>query len=618
MKRILICIMLTLSAAVCSAQTSTQINPGRINWALNPNTAVTAKDVIPNNTPYIDVRSYGATGNGTTDDSAAIQAAVTASTALGQCVFFPATPNGYVINTPVGLTGAQCLEGVNGSAFLGVGTIIKPLTAAFVTASPLTQEQDVTIRDFHFIGGTNPIDLGEFQSVHLYDIMFQDFTGWGFSHVRGERHELRNITCWHHTVSAQGCISLADETHSIFAAQYAAAGFNDQWWDRSLIDHVFDLGDNSTTLTDQYVIWSDAGSPGHSSNGELSNTNLRWILGMNAGQTSVVRSYSVGLTEFHNIATDGIGTSTTPVGRVFDVEGFFKYSSLDGFYPTYSSNSYWTTAAYFAGGFFGSTIKNCSLGGNNTSTFGLYFQANYGSYGEIIGCDGAYYNNTTSQLWRNEISITGSTLNPVNASGGVNLIDITNQGAAITLMNDNAGANAATSAFRIIHATGLGNQQQTFSVQPTGASFDSGVATFGTTGVLKYSTDTGLSRLSAGTLVIGNGTAGDYSGSLQAGAFKSVGTTGYNSYFYGTSVSLSDLSGLFWSSAADGNGTKDTSIARCGAGAICVGNGTGGNTSGTVKASSFYTTGAGYTGTKTAGSCVFTISGGIITNVTGC
>jgi hypothetical protein len=280
---------------------------------------------------------------------------------------------------------------------------------------------------------------------------------------------------------------------------------------------VFDIGDNSTTLTDQYVLWSNGGGAGGV--GGLSNTNVRWLMGHRAGQSGIVRNYNVQLSEFHDIASDTIGTPTTPVPIVFDVEGYFEYSTLDGLYPRFSSNSYWTTGAYFKGLFLGSTVKNCEVGGDNSTTYGLRFSGNYGSYGQISGCDGAYYNDAANPLWRNYITITGSQMSPSNAAGEISLVDQTNQGASITLMNDSPGANAATSAFKVIHATGLGNSVQTFSVQPTGASFDSGAATFGANGVLKYSTDTGLSRIGAGQLAVGNGTAGDSSGRLQAGNF---------------------------------------------------------------------------------------------------
>ena len=451
---------------------------------------------------------------GVTDTQPAFQMAIKTAHATGTCVTVP--PGKYKLSSPITLSGGECISGQNGSYLKGA-TVLLPATAAFATAAPLKTLVNVTIRDFTIRGGTNAIDLGLFHGINLSDILCQDQSGWCISHVRGERHEIRNITCWHHTMAGQGCISVADRNNSIFAPTYVAAGWTDQWWDRSIIDHVFDIGD-SYSISDKYTFWSNGGTPGMSG-GALSNTNARWIMAHHAGQQGVFRAYNVQLSEFHNIATDNIGQSGSPVPIVFDVEGFFLYSTLDGFYPRFSGNSHWTTGAYFKRSFRGSTVQNCSVGGDNKSTYGLRFGQDYGNYGEIIACDGSYYNEATNALWRSNISITGSTLTPVNSSAAVNLFDETNTGAAVTLMADNRGETAATSSFKVIHASGHGGSTQTFSVGPDGASFDSHKASFpGANGVLAFGGDTGLSRSGSGKLVVGDGSAGDSSGSIIAGS----------------------------------------------------------------------------------------------------
>jgi hypothetical protein len=79
------------------------------------------------------------------------------------------------------------------------------------------------------------------------------------------------------------------------------------------------------------------------------------------------------------------------------------------------------------------------------------------------------------------------------------------------------------------------------------------------------------------------------------------------------------LSTITFSSSDVRSGTEDVGIGRTAVGELSVGNGTVGDASSAVKATQFRTpTGNGFTGTKTAGSCVLTISGGIITNVSGC
>jgi len=72
--------------------------------------------------PWVDVRAYGAVGDATTDDAAAIQAAIDAAIALngtnkrGGVVFFP--PGQYLINTALTINGASdiTLAGAGGHA----------------------------------------------------------------------------------------------------------------------------------------------------------------------------------------------------------------------------------------------------------------------------------------------------------------------------------------------------------------------------------------------------------------------------------------------------------------------------------------------------------------------
>src|SRR5438128_2639774 len=69
-----------------------------------------AGDLLDKGTQVFNVLAYGATGNGTTDDTTAIQSAITAAAAVQGTVFFPA--NSYLtssaLNVPTGVrfTGA--------------------------------------------------------------------------------------------------------------------------------------------------------------------------------------------------------------------------------------------------------------------------------------------------------------------------------------------------------------------------------------------------------------------------------------------------------------------------------------------------------------------------------
>ncbi|HEY8998952.1 MAG TPA: glycosyl hydrolase family 28-related protein [Candidatus Saccharimonadales bacterium] len=54
------------------------------------------KNIIPD---WVNVKSYGAVGNGTTDDTAAIQAAINSLGSNGGTVYFPTSTSGYLLNS---------------------------------------------------------------------------------------------------------------------------------------------------------------------------------------------------------------------------------------------------------------------------------------------------------------------------------------------------------------------------------------------------------------------------------------------------------------------------------------------------------------------------------------
>ena len=120
---------------------------------------------------------------------------------------------------------------------------------------------------------------------------------------------------------------------------------------------------------------------------------------------------------------------------------------------------------------------------------------------------------------------------------------------------------------------------------------------------INWNADAGISRKGAASLAIGNGTAGDVSGTLTAAQFSiSNGTqtctinetggngrlgfsTGGNNQLAIMSSLLIDMdinSVLGWDSHATGTlgYTADTGISRLGAASLAIGNGTAGNTTG--------------------------------------
>ena len=125
------------------------------------------------------------------------------------------------------------------------------------------------------------------------------------------------------------------------------------------------------------------------------------------------------------------------------------------------------------------------------------------------------------------------------------------------------------------------------SITPSGA-----LPAANTTGVVKFSTDTGLSRGSTGNVYVGNGTAGDSSGSITA-ANASITSITSGSVAQSGNVSRLDYRGLDaasnalfgFSSTTSSSGTLDTALSRGAANAIYFGNGSVvGDQSGTIVA----------------------------------
>jgi Cu/Ag efflux protein CusF len=118
-----------------------------LRYALIPRT--TAKKAVAQDELMINVKDYGAVGNGTTDDTTAIQNAVNAATAGGTVLF----PVGYYkITSAITVTQPICLQGtVAGKDGSGIGSGIMSTsgTNAFTCSS-----DRVSFRDLMFLANT--------------------------------------------------------------------------------------------------------------------------------------------------------------------------------------------------------------------------------------------------------------------------------------------------------------------------------------------------------------------------------------------------------------------------------------------------------------------------------
>jgi hypothetical protein len=119
---------------ISSTATSTQAMAG----PLTVTGAVTATETISSISPYADIRAYGAACNGSTDDTAALQTAITALGAKGGQILIPGISSGCYIATPTSLsfptlTGQLALN-IQGSLKLG-STLTLPNDAGVVGQS---------------------------------------------------------------------------------------------------------------------------------------------------------------------------------------------------------------------------------------------------------------------------------------------------------------------------------------------------------------------------------------------------------------------------------------------------------------------------------------------------
>ena len=88
-------------------------------------------------TPSVNVKSYGAMGDGTTDDTGSIQNAANAAAAMGQALFFP--PGTYLHNSTVTFNGIV-VNGSGGACVLQAGD---PSNTAVILTGP-----NVALRNF--------------------------------------------------------------------------------------------------------------------------------------------------------------------------------------------------------------------------------------------------------------------------------------------------------------------------------------------------------------------------------------------------------------------------------------------------------------------------------------
>lgn len=179
--------------------------------------------VIPS---WINVRSFGATGNGTTDDTAAIQAAVNSVTsAEGIGIYFPT--GSYIISSPILMTSATAVNLFGDGEFQSVIIQVNQTTALQYNTTVGGQIYYANLHDLGIVcrnqtgwptSGTNAIEVigsGYFYRSNFENLMIAGaeyginlhgslYAGWNeYRHIRFENFGLPN-SCYYGFFSSMG------------------------------------------------------------------------------------------------------------------------------------------------------------------------------------------------------------------------------------------------------------------------------------------------------------------------------------------------------------------------------------------------------------------------------
>jgi hypothetical protein len=158
----------------------------------------------------INVKDYGATGNGTTNDTTAIQAAANAVPANGATLAFP--PGIYQINAAVAVKSRTTVTGAGATlrATAAITMLINQNNAARVLT-----DHDIIIRDLTFDYGTSGAGAG----IHAIDMLFVNHV-----EVRNCNFQLRGAG---NGTSMIGCYNTLTDGCTAYGFSNCAY---DHWW----------------------------------------------------------------------------------------------------------------------------------------------------------------------------------------------------------------------------------------------------------------------------------------------------------------------------------------------------------------------------------------------------
>lgn len=165
-----------------------------------------------------DVRDYGATGDGETDDTTAIQAALDAAGVQGGTVYIPATTNGHIISSALVISGAAITVmgdgGLAGSKPLTNDSPCSAVVQVTDGTSGFVLGADSEYTKFQGLAVKGPRDSSAGAAIYVQDdpdseIILIDVLTDGF------RHGLRSGAASYHT-KAFGCHFMWADHSSVY------------------------------------------------------------------------------------------------------------------------------------------------------------------------------------------------------------------------------------------------------------------------------------------------------------------------------------------------------------------------------------------------------------------
>jgi hypothetical protein len=401
-----------------------------------PFTNAVAETASAKFTEIVSVKDFGAVGNGTTNDTTAIQNAINYAQNSRAAVYFPTGT--YYLASPLLVSGGIKLFGNSGYYDYGLqSSVLKPATVAIQSTSPDTQtNQGLYIDGLSFSGGSNPIDMGKFHILQIENCAFVGWSGSAICLYQGEKLCFRNLFFYPTVGVAKNCFSFCNKADSTLTL---TGTDTTMFIDRVLMENLF-----------------LSPVPGEPSNGVEKFIKCSGIFGHVSVINAVAHStqkesydlYTVTWCNFVNVVIDGGGLSGAPQNSSFSIAGgieasVFSNLSVSGgtFYRTYGVK--------VQGGIYQTVFLGCEFGsGDNTSTFGFAWVTSANGNATFISCNGAFYSNiaVSNSLRANSYANVVNCLFSPNNLGNTTSANTLNQDVIAFILSYDANGSAASTA----------------------------------------------------------------------------------------------------------------------------------------------------------------------------